>query len=114
VIDAILEDDKQRPVEQRHIAKRIFERLKKENQLTGGYTIVKDPAHLPRSAEVERLTVERVGPSIFRQALIEYWNCSCPLTGITDPALLRASHIVPWAECESDALPSPRVTTERA
>ncbi len=25
-------------------------------------------------------------------------------TGITDPALLRASHIVPWAECESDAL----------
>jgi predicted restriction endonuclease len=27
-----------------------------------------------------------------------------PLTGITDPALLRASHIVPWAECESDDL----------
>ena len=24
----------------------------------------------------------------------------CPLTGITDPALLRASHIVPWAECD--------------
>jgi putative restriction endonuclease len=24
--------------------------------------------------------------------------------GITDPALLRASHIVPWAECESDEL----------
>jgi hypothetical protein len=28
----------------------------------------------------------------------------CPLTDITDPALLRASHIVPWAEGESDAL----------
>jgi putative restriction endonuclease len=26
------------------------------------------------------------------------------LTGITDPALLRASHIVPWAECETDSL----------
>jgi predicted restriction endonuclease len=27
----------------------------------------------------------------------------CPLTGICDPALLRASHIIPWADCESDA-----------
>src|SRR3982075_2315467 len=29
VIDAILNDDKQRPVKQRHTAKRIFERLRK-------------------------------------------------------------------------------------
>jgi putative restriction endonuclease len=45
-----------------------------------------------------------VGQDIFPRALIAYWNETCPLTGITDPALLRASHIVPWAECESDAL----------
>ena len=33
-----------------------------------------------------------------------YWGGCCPLTGITtDPALLRASHIVPWAECATDA-----------
>ena len=31
------------------------------------------------------------------------WKGRCPLTGITDPALLRASHIVPWAKCETDA-----------
>src|SRR5258705_10737795 len=42
VIDAILEDDKQRPVKQRHTAKRIFDRLKEEHGVTGGYTIVKD------------------------------------------------------------------------
>jgi transposase len=42
VIDAILDDDKQRPVKQRHTAKRIFERLKEEHGFTGGYTIVKD------------------------------------------------------------------------
>lgn len=64
----------------------------------------KATAHLPRTTEAERLTVERVGQSLFRQALMEYWNGRCPLTGITDPALLRASHIVPWAECETDAL----------
>src|ERR1017187_3445334 len=41
-IDAILEDDKQRPRKQRHTAKRIFERLRAEHRYTGGYTIVKD------------------------------------------------------------------------
>src|ERR1017187_8022010 len=59
---------------------------------------------LPRTTEAERLVIMRVGQDIFRKALMEYWNGTCPLTGITDPALLRASHIIPWAECESDAL----------
>jgi len=59
---------------------------------------------MPRSTEAERLAVQRIGQDIFRQALLEYWSGRCPMTGITDPALLRASHIVPWAECESDSL----------
>jgi len=42
VVDAILEEDKQRPKKQRHTAKRIFERLRGEYECTGGYTIVKD------------------------------------------------------------------------
>ena len=46
VIDAILEEDKQRPVKQRHTAKRIFERLREEYGYTGGYTIVKDYVRL--------------------------------------------------------------------
>lgn len=61
-------------------------------------------AALPRETEAERIVIARVGQDIFRKALMEYWNGTCPLTGITDPALLRASHIVPWAECEDDAL----------
>ncbi len=44
----------------------------------------------------------RVGQKTFRAALDDYWGGRCPLTGITDRALLRASHIVPWAECKSD------------
>ncbi len=42
VIDAILEDDRQRPAKQRHTAKRILDRLREEHGFTGGYTIVKD------------------------------------------------------------------------
>ncbi|WP_299404896.1 HNH endonuclease [uncultured Roseobacter sp.] len=58
---------------------------------------------LPSSTEAERLIVQRIGQNIFRESLMDYWQGRCPLTGITDPALLRASHIVPWSECESDA-----------
>ena len=32
-----------------------------------------------------------------------YWRSKCPLTGISDPALLRASHIKPWKRCDDDA-----------
>ena len=59
--------------------------------------------NLPRTTEAERLIVQRVGQDVFRKALLAYWGGHCPLTGISDPALLRASHIVPWAECGTDA-----------
>jgi hypothetical protein len=57
---------------------------------------------LPRSPEAERLVIQRVGQDVFREALMDYWGGRCPLTGITEPALLRASHIVPWADCGDD------------
>ena len=57
---------------------------------------------MPKTTEVERLVVQRVGQGIFRDRLITYWQGSCPLTGISDHALLRASHIKPWKDCESD------------
>src|ERR1700681_1119281 len=42
IIDRILEEDKGRPVKQRHTSKRIFERLRDEHGYGGGVTIVKD------------------------------------------------------------------------
>jgi hypothetical protein len=57
---------------------------------------------LPQTTEIERLVVQRVGQDIFRSGLMDYWQGRCPLTGITDPALLRASHIIAWKDCESD------------
>ncbi len=60
-------------------------------------------AHLPKTTEAERLVIQRVGQDIFRQGLMEYWEGRCAITGLTIPELLRASHIKPWADCESDA-----------
>lgn len=51
-----------------------------------------------RSTERIAQVRERVGQDIFRAALMEYWGGKCPITGITEPALLRASHIKPWAD----------------
>ena len=59
-------------------------------------------AKLPRTTEAERLVVQRIGQNLFRDALLDYWSRRCPLTGITEPALLRASHIVPWSDCNDE------------
>ena len=58
---------------------------------------------LTTSTEAERLTVQQVGQDDFRSGLLQYWQSRCPLTGITDAPLLRASHIIPWRECATDA-----------
>ena len=59
-------------------------------------------ASLPRSTEAERLVVQRVGQQLFRDALLDYWQGRCPVTGLAIPGLLRASHIKPWAACTDD------------
>ncbi|TNE67067.1 MAG: HNH endonuclease [Rhodobacteraceae bacterium] len=58
---------------------------------------------LPKSTEAERVVVQRVGQEIFRSQLLTYWQHTCPLTGISDSSLLRASHIKPWRDCPTDA-----------
>ena len=62
-----------------------------------------ETANLPRTTEAERLVVQRVGQDIFRCGLFEYWDGRCVITGLGVPELLRASHIKPWADCDTDA-----------
>jgi hypothetical protein len=59
-------------------------------------------AAMPRTTEAERLVVQRVGQDLFRAALLDYWQGKCCVTGLDVPELLRASHIRPWALCETD------------
>jgi putative restriction endonuclease len=67
------------------------------------HTFEKRVAALPKTTEAERLVVQRIGQDIFRDGLLEYWEGRCAVTGLAVPALLRASHIKPWADCETDA-----------
>lgn len=54
----------------------------------------------------ERVTQTRVrvGQDLFRQMLLEIYNRRCCITGLDVPKLLRASHIVAWAEDENNRL----------
>ncbi|HWA72807.1 MAG TPA: HNH endonuclease [Polyangiaceae bacterium] len=66
-------------------------------------TFEKQVAALPKATEAERLVVQRVGQNLFRDGLLDLWEGRCAVTGLAVPALLRASHIKPWADCETDA-----------
>lgn len=62
---------------------------------------IRQTATMPQSTEAERWVVQRVGQDLFRKALLDYWQGKCCVTGLTVEGLLRASHIKPWAKCES-------------
>lgn len=57
----------------------------------------------PDTTEAVRLVVQRVGQDIVRKSLLDYWGRRCSVSGLAVPQLLRASHIKPWADCDSDA-----------
>lgn len=65
--------------------------------------VAKIDAAPPSSTEILRLTKQRVGQSLFRGALMDYWGGACAVTGLKLPELLRASHAKPWADCSTDA-----------
>ncbi len=48
----------------------------------------------------ERLIAARSGQGVFRDNLLKS-DEACVITGVTDPRLLRASHIVPWRDCKT-------------
>jgi len=55
-----------------------------------------------RGTEREAVVRQRVGQDVYRQALLDYWQGRCAVTGIGVPEVLRASHSKPWAECQHD------------
>jgi len=67
------------------------------------HTFQKQVATLPKTTEAERLVIQRVGQNLFREGLLDLWEGRCAVTGLAVPAFLRASHIKPWADCETDA-----------
>lgn len=51
-----------------------------------------------------RETKTRIGQDYFRSMLLENYNCRCSVTGLNVPQVLRASHIVAWAEDKANRM----------
>lgn len=52
---------------------------------------------VPSVTEVMAQVRRRIGQNLFREALLDYWDGQCAVTGLAIPELLRASHAKPWA-----------------
>lgn len=69
-----------------------------------GYLPDNTPTDIPNwfpprvyETERERLRKARLGQGRFREALLNLYSQKCPITGISNPDLLIASHIKPWS-----------------
>ncbi len=52
----------------------------------------------PLRTERQQIVTTRTAQSRYRSALEKLWGGKCPLTGVTVPTLLRASHAKPWKD----------------
>lgn len=51
-----------------------------------------------RGTEAEAEVTRRIGQDTYREALMQYWQGCCAVTGCDIPELLRASHAKPWKD----------------
>lgn len=64
-----------------------------------------DFSDLPKEGkEKERIVKTRVNQSLFRTMILATYNGVCCITGINQPELLVASHIVPWSKDKMNRL----------
>ncbi|HFB64874.1 MAG TPA: HNH endonuclease [Aeromonadales bacterium] len=73
------------------IVKKLKFRIKYPNYLTDGLD-KKQGEEIVRSVKV------RINQNVFRKIILEIYNQSCCITGLNIPEVVRASHIIPWAE----------------
>lgn len=53
-------------------------------------------------SSTETLVMQRRGQDFFRKAVLANYSETCCITGIAEPKLLVASHILPWSENEEN------------
>lgn len=69
-----------------------------EPELTDDFIPPSGPTEVPRTVAVRR------AQSLFRATVLASYDNKCAISGIGLPALLQASHIIPWSQDESRRL----------
>jgi len=64
-----------------------------------------DAAEADYSGETKRVMVEqRIKQSFFRRAVLSSYRGQCCISGLSEPRLLMASHIIPWSKDKANRL----------
>lgn len=63
-----------------------------------------DIENLPKGENKERVVKIRINQNIFRTIILATYNNTCCISGIDNPELLVASHIIPWSKDEANRL----------
>ncbi|MCQ2259335.1 MAG: HNH endonuclease [Bacteroidaceae bacterium] len=61
-----------------------------------------DLRSLPQGREKERIVKQRINQTFFRNAVLSSYSNRCCITGIAEPHLLEAAHIMSWADDEQN------------
>lgn len=73
---------------------------KLRTQLTGNNEVDDDVIiKTPPGLDSIGLSHYRINQSFFRRSVLSAYNFTCCITGLTEPMLLIASHVKPWAKC---------------
>lgn len=59
-------------------------------------------ANLPKGTERRQEVKQRINQDFFRRTVLSSYNYKCCITGINNPVLIQASHIVSWSEDEEN------------
>lgn len=108
VIDAIPEEDKQRPKKQRHTATRIFERLRAEHSYTGGYTIVKDYVRQGKFSSQEMVIPLAHAPG---EVQADFGEAQVVIAGVEQKAHFMAFDLPHSDDCYVQAFPAETTET---
>lgn len=73
---------------------------KNNNQLMNNLKKITSISETEVNAEIH----QRIGQNVFREVLLEIYKCKCCVSGLNIKELLRASHILPWAENTANRL----------
>lgn len=63
-----------------------------------------DTADLPKGEERVAVVKQRVNQALFRSTVMSSYNYTCCISGVAEPKLLEACHILGWAKSEQNRM----------
>jgi putative restriction endonuclease len=78
-------------------AAKIYERFGREHGVAPGADVAEDVPEIAEGKTTTASVMVRVNQARFRRAVLAGYGARCCISGLSEPRLLIASHIIPWS-----------------